>query len=84
MELNRMTTIEAKLDAIMNRMNNQERRSHSIHEVGIVKVLSRKMLLVRDYLMKVHTRWRKLSVLMETKAITSSQTTTYQPTTHLP
>ena len=27
-ELNKMTTIEAKLDAIMNKMNNQERRSH--------------------------------------------------------
>ena len=31
-----MTAIEAKLDAIMNRMNNQERISHSINEVGIV------------------------------------------------
>ena len=27
-ELNKMTIIEVKLDAIMNRMNNQERRSH--------------------------------------------------------
>ena len=30
-ELNKMTTIEAKLDAIMNRMNIQERRSHSVN-----------------------------------------------------
>ena len=37
MELNKMTAIEAKLDAIMNRMNNQERRSHSVHEVGVVE-----------------------------------------------
>ena len=35
-ELNKMIAIEAKLDAIMNRMNNQERRSHSVNEVGIV------------------------------------------------
>ena len=35
-ELNKMTTIEVKLDAIMNRMNTQERRSHSVNEVGIV------------------------------------------------
>ena len=35
-ELNKMTVIEAKLDAIMTRMNNQERRSHSANEVGIV------------------------------------------------
>ena len=31
-----MKAIEAKLDAIMNRMNNQKRRSHSVNEVGIV------------------------------------------------
>ena len=31
-----MSAIEAKLDAIISRMNNQERRNHSAHEVGIV------------------------------------------------
>ena len=36
-ELNKMSNIEAKLDAIMNRMNNQERRSHSCNEVGIME-----------------------------------------------
>ena len=35
-ELSKMTAIEAKLDAIMNKMNNQERRSHSVNEVGTV------------------------------------------------
>ena len=35
-ELNKMTIIDAKLDVIMNRMNTQERRSHSVNEVGIV------------------------------------------------
>ena len=35
-ELNKMTTIEEKLDALTNRMNSQERRSHSVNEVGIV------------------------------------------------
>ena len=35
-ELNKMTAIEAKLDAIMNRINSHERRSHSVNEVGIV------------------------------------------------
>ena len=35
-ELNKMIPIEAKLDAIMTRMNNQERRSHSINEVGTI------------------------------------------------
>ena len=35
-ELNKTTTIEAKLDAIMNRMNNQERISHLVNEVGTI------------------------------------------------
>ena len=34
-ELNKMITIEAKLDAIMNRMNNKEKIGLSCNEVGI-------------------------------------------------
>ena len=34
-ELNKMSAIEAKLDALMSKMNNQERRSHSANAVGI-------------------------------------------------
>ena len=36
-DLNRMTTIEEKLDALMNKMGNQDRRMHSAHEVGTVE-----------------------------------------------
>ena len=36
-ELNRMTTIEAKLDAVMNKLGSKERRMHTAHEVGAVK-----------------------------------------------
>ena len=36
-ELNRMISIEAKLDALMNKIGNQERRIHSTHEVGTVE-----------------------------------------------
>ena len=36
-ELNKMTVIEAKLPAIMNMMNNQEKRGYSCNEVGIVE-----------------------------------------------
>ena len=35
-ELNRMNAIEAKLDALMNKMGNSERRMHIALEVGIV------------------------------------------------
>ena len=33
-KLNRMTTIEAKLDAVMNKLGSNERRMHTAHEVG--------------------------------------------------
>ena len=36
-ELNKMTSIEAKLDALMNKMGNQDRRMHSAHEVETVE-----------------------------------------------
>ena len=36
-ELNRMTAIEVKLDALMNEMGNHERRMHSAHEVGTIE-----------------------------------------------
>ena len=36
-ELNKMTAKEAKLDAIMHRMDKEERKLHSIHEIGAVE-----------------------------------------------
>ena len=41
-ELNMMTAIEAKLDALMNKMRNQDRRMHSTHEVGTVDGIEQK------------------------------------------
>ena len=35
-ELNRMIAIEAKLDALMNKLGNNERRMHTTLEVGTV------------------------------------------------
>ena len=32
-----MTALEAKLDALMNKLGNQDRRMHSAHEVGTVE-----------------------------------------------
>ena len=36
-ELNKMTAVEAKLDALMNKMGNKERIMHSAHEVGTIE-----------------------------------------------
>ena len=35
--LDRMTAIEAKLDAVMNKLGNNERRMHTAHEVGAIE-----------------------------------------------
>ena len=37
MELSKLTAMEAKLDAIMHRMDKQERKMHTAHEIGAVK-----------------------------------------------
>ena len=37
MELSNMTAMEAKLDAIMHRMDKQERKMHTAHEIGAVE-----------------------------------------------
>ena len=37
MELSKMTAMEAKLDAIMHRMDNQKRKMHTAHEIGAVE-----------------------------------------------
>ena len=36
-KLNRMTAIEAKLDAVMNKLGSSERIIHTAHEVGAIK-----------------------------------------------
>ena len=35
--LDRITSIEAKLDAVMNKLSSNERNMHTAHEVGVVK-----------------------------------------------
>ena len=37
MELSKMTAMEAKLDAIMHKMDKQERKMHTAHEIGAVE-----------------------------------------------
>ena len=37
MEMSNMTAMEAKLDAIMHKMDKQERKMHTTHEIGAVE-----------------------------------------------
>ena len=41
-ELNKMSTIKAKLDVLMNKMNNQERKIYLANEVGIMERVEQK------------------------------------------
>ena len=43
-ELNKMLAIEAKLDALMNRLSHRERKSHSANEVGTVEGAEQKCI----------------------------------------
>ena len=47
-ELNRMTAIEAKLDALMNKMGNQDRRMHQHMKWELLKEMSGKVVLKKD------------------------------------
>ena len=44
-KLSKMSAIKVKLGAIMNKMNNQERISHSVNEVGIMERVEQKNIV---------------------------------------
>ena len=44
LELNNMTTIETKMDALMSKKSTQERRSHSANTVGIEEEVEQKCI----------------------------------------
>ena len=81
-ELNRMTAIKAKLDALMNNLRNQERRMHSAHEVGIVEESEQKSSAEEGLPLRVPTKLRRLSFSMATDATTLSLTSTCQLITY--
>ena len=60
-ELNQMIAIEAKLDAVMNKLGSNERRMHTAHEVGAIDEGERRKVLKKDQTMRVLTRLRRHS-----------------------
>ena len=81
-ELNRMTAIEAKLDALMNKIGNNERRMYTALEVGIVDERERRKSAKRVQTMRVPTRLRRHSTSMPIGATLSSPTSTCLFTIH--
>ena len=58
-ELNRMTAIKAKLDAVMNKLGNNERRMHTTLEVGEVDGGGKRNSAEEGQTMRVLTRLRR-------------------------
>ena len=74
--LDRMIAIEAKLDAVMNKLRNNERRMHTAHEVGAVEERSRRSVeeLVREEPYQVE----------ETKYMNEQRSYHFKPNPNLP
>ena len=79
-----MSAIEAKLNALMRKMNNQEKRGNLAMKWELQNVLCGNVLIKRDLLMKVPTMLRKLSRSTEIGAINLIPTTTSEPITYRP
>ena len=77
-----MTTIEVKLDALMNKLGNNERRMHMALEVRTVDEREKDIVLKRDQPMRVSTKLRRQSTSMPIGATLLSPTSTCPLTTH--
>ena len=82
-ELNKMSIIEAKLDAPMNKVSMQERSNRSAHLVGTVED-QKKVLMLKDLLKMVLIGRKKFSSSMAIGVTTSSPTQIFQLITHQP
>ena len=60
-ELNRMTAIEAELNALMNKFGNNERRMHTALEVETIDERDKRNSAEEDQPMRVPTKLRKHS-----------------------
>ena len=81
-ELNRMTAIEAKLCALMNKIGNHERRMHSANEWEQLMKMRREIVLKMDYPMRVPIKLRRHSISMQIEVTILSPTSTCQLITH--
>ena len=81
-ELNIMTAIEAKLDALMNKMGNQERRMHLAHEVGTFEINEQKSSAEEGLAHEGPYQVEETQFSMLIEATTLSQTSTCLHTTH--
>ena len=77
-----MTTTEAKLDALMNKIGNTERRMHTALEVGIVDEEERRKSVKEGSIREGPYQVEEARYLMPIEATLSSPTSTCPLTTH--
>ena len=77
-ELNWMTAIEAKLDPLMSKMGNQQRRMHSANEVGTTGENEKRNSAKEGLAYKGPIKLRRHSILMLTEVTILSPTSTCQ------
>ena len=82
LELNRMTAIEAKLDALMSKMANQERRMHSTNEVGTIDENEKRNSAEEGLAHGVPIKFRRHNILMLLEVTILSPTSTCQLITY--
>ena len=75
-ELDLITTIEAKLDTVMNKLGNNERKMHTTHKMGVVEERIRRSVegLVREEPYQVE----------ETKYMNEERSYHFKPNPNLP
>ena len=78
--LDRMTAIKAKLDAVMNKLGNNERRMHTAHEVGAVEETIRRS--VEELVGEEPYEVEETEDMNEQRSYHSSLTPTCQHTIH--
>ena len=75
-----MTSIEAKLDVVMNKLRYNERRMHTRHEMGVVEERIRRS--VEELVGEDPYQVEETKYMMIKEVITSSLTPTCQHTIH--
>ena len=80
--LDRMIAIEAKLDVVMNKLGNNERRMHTAHEVGAVEERSRRSAEGPYQVDEEPHQVKETKYMNEQRSHTSSKTLTCQHTIH--
>ena len=83
-ELNKMSSIGAKLDTIMNKMNNQEKRGHLCNEVGVVESVGHKCSTDEGLAHEGPYQVKEAQIVNGNRSYNFKPNNNLQPTAHQP